>query len=272
MTHVVVALPAEARPVISHFRLERTDESSPYRRYSGDELELVVSGIGKAASAAAAAYLFAVTGGERDEPWINLGIGGSGERAIGEPVLAHKVEDVAGGRSWYPPLVFGPPCATALVRTVDSPRLDPAGDAVYEMEAAGFCQTAARFSTAELVQVVKVVSDRGSDDLESLSAARVAELVERGLPALEALHQASRQISRELRERAAPPRTLETLAGRWRFSVTERRRLERLLRRLEVVEPAFDPESLESLRSGAAVLKELEERLESAPLTVRTRP
>ena len=258
---LVVALQAEARPLLSHFGLRGTGGSGPFRLYTADGLELVVSGVGKVAAAAATAYLAASAGG-RQRAWLNLGICGASGHSRGTALLAHKVEDAATGRSWYPPLVFDPPCATVTVRTVDRPQTTLEGETAFEMEASGFYETAARFATAELVHVLKVVSDNGPADLAKLSAGRISEWIEGAVPVVEALVSAVDSIASELASRRAAPATLQAFQDRWRFTVTERRRLERLLRRLEVVDPAGrrEPRTFEGA-SRREVLDGLEERL-----------
>ena len=58
------------------------------------------------------------------------------------------------------------------------------------------------------------------------------------------------------------PVALGGFVGRWRFTVTQRRRLERILRRLEVLEStALEAAELANQSSARGVLQALEERL-----------
>ena len=110
--------------------------------------------------------------------WLNVGIGGHRTLPLGEIVLAQPGDaDAAADQIWCPSLVFEPPCATATVTTVDRPETGYPEDTVYEMEAAGFCAAAARFASAELIQVVKVISDNAAAPPERLTAGRVEELI-----------------------------------------------------------------------------------------------
>ncbi|MFQ5351318.1 MAG: hypothetical protein ACE5EG_12825, partial [Thermoanaerobaculia bacterium] len=176
MIRLVVALPAEARPLIRRFGLEWVDDGE-LTVWRAERISLVVSGVGRKAAVAAVATL-AAGEGPRECAWLNVGIAGHRTLAVGEVVLAHKVVDAGGGRAWYPPLVFEPPCGTATVTTVDRPETGYPKETVYEMEAAGFCSAAARFSSAELIQVVKVISDNAAAPPERLTARRVEELIE----------------------------------------------------------------------------------------------
>src|SRR3989338_8741295 len=142
MVNFVIALACEARPIVERYELKAIPRSEPFRVYEGNGKRLIVSGVGKIRTASATAFLHAFSGALRNQVWINLGIGGHSERAIGEGVLAHKITDHASGQSWYPPILFEPPCATESILTVDRPETEYREPWVYEMEAAGFYDTA----------------------------------------------------------------------------------------------------------------------------------
>ncbi len=204
MLRFVVAFEAEARPLIEHYGLDRDDATSAFKIYRQGDVALVVSGIGKAAAAAATSFLHLAAGGERDAVWLNVGIAGHGTRAVGEAVLAHKIVDRGSGRSWYPPLVFKAPCATDQVTTVDRPEREMAAPGAFDMEASGFVAIACRFASAELVHCLKVVSDGPNTELESLTPRVARRLVEKNIPAVEAVAEAYGRLSDELRRAGAP--------------------------------------------------------------------
>ncbi len=240
MLRFVVALEAEARPLVERFRLARDGGHRAFRVYRREDLALAVSGPGKAAAAAATAYLHLAAGGGRDAVWLNVGIAGHGSRAVGEAVLAHKVHDRAAGRSWYPPIVFAAPCATDQVTTVDVPERDFAAPGAFDMEAAGFWPTACRFASAELVHCLKIVSDGPRTELEKLDAGAVRRLVEARLETAAAVAEAAGALARELRALEADPPELATCLERWHFTVTERRELRRQLRRRQTLAPKLE--------------------------------
>ena len=88
MLRLVVALSAEARPLIEHYRLERDSEARAFKVFRRDDVALVVAGLGKVAAAAATSFLHLAAGGGRNAVWLNVGIAGHGSRAVGEAVLA----------------------------------------------------------------------------------------------------------------------------------------------------------------------------------------
>jgi len=271
LIRLVVALPAEARPIARHWRLEAVG-SGPLPRFEGDGMELVVSGIGATAAAVAVGYL-AGRGEGQDESgrwqgshreavgWLNVGIGGHRDHSLGSVRLASKVIERDSGRSWYPPLVFEGPCPGSVICTVSQVERELADDAIYEMEAAGFYPAATRFATAELVQVLKVVSDNLQRPPERLTASRVSELVEGALPVVESLIEELRLLSNDVAARLAKPEHLDEFLSRWRFTVTQRRQLERLLRRLQALEETATPNSVAGARSSKEVLSRLREAI-----------
>lgn len=116
MLRLVAALPAEARPLVDRFGMEQ-DAAEPFAVYRGEDAWLIVSGHGKAAAAAATAYLHLHAGGEPGRVWLNVGLGGHSQRTLGEGVVAHKISDGASGASWYPQLVVDSPSPTVSVLT-----------------------------------------------------------------------------------------------------------------------------------------------------------
>ncbi len=267
----VVALEAEGRSLIEHYRLQRDGDVGAFKVYRRDDTALIVSGIGKAAAAAATSFLHLAAGGERDAVWLNAGIAGHGTRPVGEALLAHRIVDRASGRSWYPPLVFKPPCATDQVTTVDRPERRLASPGAYDMEASGFVATACRFASAELVHCLKIVSDGPSTRLESLTPRAVRQLMEQNLPAVEAVVEACRPLSCELRRQGAEPPELDACLERWHFTVTERRELRRLLRRRRTLVPE-QPLPLDGLAAsvrGKEINRWLRQWLDELPVDLR---
>jgi adenosylhomocysteine nucleosidase len=181
----VVALPAEARSLVDRFRMEVVSES-PFPLYRSPEAWLAVSGHGKAAAAAATAYLHLASGGAPGRAWLNVGLGGHGQRTLGEGVVAHKISDAASGASWYPQLVIDSPSPTVPVLTVERVEDEYDPPWIYESEAAGFFPIACRFSVAELVHCYKVVSDNPDATLSRrMSSASIEELIARNLENVE---------------------------------------------------------------------------------------
>lgn len=270
MINVVVALPAEARPLIECYRLAWKTTPGGFRIYRSMEMSLVVSGPGKVASAAATALLAGGTPPGKHAAWLNIGIAGHASRAIGQCLLAHRITDQATGHSWYPPQLLDLATTTDRLITVDVPENSYRQEAAYDMEASGFYPVASRFSSAELVQCVKVVSDNREQSTATITAASVTRLVTERLDEIDRLVRRLQALAHDYNAWHAPHAELEQLASQWHFTVSQRHQLTELARRWKVLLP-HQPlwlGSLEKQSQAAAVLQCLQQHLDS--LTPRT--
>ena len=186
MIHLVVALACEARPVIDRYRLRGLGESRQSGIFEGDGLKLVVAGIGKQAAARGVRALDELEGPREPRAWLNFGLAGHREWAVGRAFLARLVEDGSQRTSWQiEPAAIG--LETAVVRSVDRPEQDYGSDVLYEMEAAGFMSAIATLRDPGPVQVLKIVSDNRSRSTRQLTAALAEELIASRLREIEAL-------------------------------------------------------------------------------------
>ena len=249
LVHLVVALDAEAKPLISWFGLKRQQPDRGFPVFRHAHIALVVAGPGKANAAAATAHLHAVCGFPRDALWLNVGIAGHRELAVGTTAVAHAVDDAATRPS-------------ARVITVDNPDLACEAGEVIDMEATGFYATACRFATSELVQVVKIISDNPAHPADRLKPGDLTALVGRQLDALDLfLHRLGR-LANELAEvDPLDERQLEPYLARWRFTASQRRQLEQQLRRwfAHPESPPW-PDGIEAATSATEAIRLLAER------------
>ena len=267
MIHLVVALPDEARPLVSRLGLEPDDLDAPFKLYRNDLWRLAVSGIGKSAAAAASAFLFARSGESRREAWLNVGVAGHASLPLGELVVADQVIEAATDRRWYPQLVFSPACHRATICTVDSVEADYGRDRVFEMEASGFFSTAVRFSTAEFVHVLKVISDNRSNPVGSLSRRQMGALIEAAAGDIEAIGLQIAALTEDPEPSGTSAGILREFEERWHFTVTGRRQLERLLERVAALDPGVSSlESLSDEMTAKAVLESLRELANGLPV------
>ena len=89
----VVALKSEAKPIISHFKLDHQSGNSIFPIYRNDKLghSLIVSGVGQINAAAATTYLASESDAPPWAAWINLGIAGSMDGEIGKLYQGIKI-------------------------------------------------------------------------------------------------------------------------------------------------------------------------------------
>ena len=261
MLCLVVALAAEARPLLAPHRLQGVS-GHPYRICAGEQTHLIVSGIGKVAAAAATAYLRALIG-DTPAAWLNIGIAGHGSQAVGTALLSHKVVDAASGKPFYPTFTAPPLCRTTLLHTVD--RVQPAvGDAAYDMEASGFCEAAQRFATSERIHCLKVVSDNPQSSYQTLDAGKVEALIESQLDTVVQVGEHLRTLSQQLHALHADPPGLAELTARWQFTATQQHQLRGLLARWQTLVPAISAvnDDLLALQSRDEVLVHLQRQLD----------
>ncbi|GMR22846.1 MAG: hypothetical protein BMS9Abin37_1222 [Acidobacteriota bacterium] len=263
MIRFVVALRAEARPLIDRYQLQPGDDGA-FRCFHGSGRSLVISGVGRVAAATATAYLHK----KPLDVWVNVGIAGHRDRAPGKLIRAHRVTDTGTGERFYPTLLGLPHIDTEGVSTVDMPETTFASRDVFDMEASGFYQTALRFSTSELVQCVKIVSDNVDTGTDGLTVGRVSELVEQNLDAIDDVVAHLETLATELEPlRHAPD--VEPFFETWHFTTSERRRLSRVLVRLRVLQSlptAEELRRLKTVKTASALLRELDQRLQAVAL------
>lgn len=262
----MVALPCEAKPLIQYYRLSRVADEPAFPVYRNDSMTLTLTGTGKTAMAAAVAYSHAIFGRSKESVWLNVGVAGHPDLPLGEARLAHKITDRDRNRSWYPPLVDRPPCGTGDLVTCSRPQRAYEASALYDMEAAGFYETASRFSTAERIQCLKIISDNRASPVDAVRANAVSELIENRIELIDDLLAQQSRLGSLLD--APYIERLERFAGRWRFSVQQRLQLQSLLQRWMLLDPDHcpDPEQLAGLKNGREVLSYLREKIDRLPL------
>lgn len=275
--NILVALAAEARPLIDAFSLTRR-AGSPFVYYANDsddggplnQIRLVQSGVGKVNAAAATAWL-AAQNQPSTAPWLNIGIAGHRTLPIGSIVRANKITDAATAKHYYPADVLKIPSVQRRfvgdrVVTVDDVENDYAENAAYDMEASGFVAAASRFTSSELVQSLKVISDGPDHTVAHITERTVSESIAGAVDVIRALVSAMTT----LHERLPRPVDIDASAwlNRWRFSVTQQHRLAQALHSHALRYPErrhrlFEEMSVRFERSASAnrVIEAIESRL-----------
>ena len=261
MIYLHVALPAEARPLLDYYRLRALDSDGPFRLYANGEMRLVVSGIGKMATAAAIAYTQAQFAGEKG-PWLNVGIAGHASARIATPLLVHKAIDQANERVYYPVFAFTPPCASTCIYSVDRPTDSYPQDAACDMEASAFIETAQRFVPAELAHSLKVVSDNPHSPWQAINREQVVAWIGDQLPLVDALREHLSSLAATWDRQCELPALFLQSLERWHFSASQQHRLQRLLAQWQAIAPREDPwNECGNIQRASAALAALEARL-----------
>ncbi len=278
----VVALPAEARPIVDRFAMKQVAREGALRVYgvadgepdiSGpDPINLVVSGVGRAAAARAVDFADGYFKGSAAPAWLNVGVCGHRDREVGSAWLTSSIEDGDSGRRWYPHPIKVEGLARHELRTVDRPESDYPDGSLYDMEASGFCEAALCASSVELVQCVKIVSDNLVEPAESVNAKKVTRLIEGRIEEITAAAAQLIDMAAEAGRSRAKPELLDRILGHWHFTQTERHQVERALRRLAALgDPG--PNGIGNLldraakhERGSKLLADLRDHVESLAL------
>lgn len=270
MINLMVALPAEARPIVEHLRLQAVHCDAPHQLYAGGRYRLLVTGIGQVAMAAACGWLACYA---RDSAWLNVGVAGHRDLDLGSVRVAHRIDDPVLARSWYPPQLVGA-LAGETVTTVTTVQTDYPKLTLYDMEASAFVAVCSRFSSSELVQSIKVVSDNSQHSVEKINPQMVSELIATNVAAITDYAHALAELADEYfgsAEVDGLEGLCEQIQQRWRFSVTRENQLRSLLRRwflLSAEDSAFDWDTYSGCRDAAAFLSVLQAQVDALPVTV----
>ena len=160
---------------------------------------------------------------------LNIGIAGHQHHGIGSLFLADKITDNDTGRRYYPPLTFTPPCPTASLISFAKPQQSYPVNALCDMEASAFYETATRFSTGELIHCLKVVSDNAAFPAKNIDPKQVSALIGEQLPSISSIFDELAKLATCIK----PQETSEfnQLVNQYHFSVNEQIQLKKLLSR-----------------------------------------
>ncbi|MCH2189772.1 MAG: hypothetical protein MK188_02455 [Gammaproteobacteria bacterium] len=207
----VCALLSEAKPLIEHFKLKRVHDK-PFLLYSNNlvsneesapvqTVNVLISGIGSLNMSASLGWLGALqainlktlpddmtladrssTEYQYQQPecsiWLNVGIAGHASLNVGEAFLVSSSRDIESARSYYPPQVARRTVALSPCLTLNAPSGEYPDEGGIDMEASAFFSIASRFTDAECVQSIKIVSDNPQHGLEGLDSSRVTSLIQ----------------------------------------------------------------------------------------------
>ncbi len=272
MINLVAAFIHEARPLIEHHRLFPLKGKHPYPLYENDQFMLVLSGMGKLASAAATAYLQGLTLNRGAVAWLNFGLAGHQSFEVGQGFIAHRILDQGSEQCYYPPRIFPFPCPTSDLITVEKPERRYEMPSGYDMEASGFFKTALRTSTLELIHSYKVVSDNPQHPIEVDTKASVIRLMSSRIEEMNAVLSILLKAVSDYRKTYASSDNLDRILEKWHFTATQQAQLTALLKRWQALHRKGPLSSLhlEDYSQARAFLADLLRRLDAHQLVIET--
>lgn len=256
-----VALPCEAKPLVKHFNLKKDTSIQAFAIYHNSNITLTVSGLGKSAMAAAVAYSQALYGKIPNAVFLNIGIAGHKAHSLEQVFCIEKIIDSDTGRNFYPQLIVNLPCPTQTLCTVSIAKNSYPDNYLYDMEASAFYQIAVRFSSSELVQCLKVVSDNETSKIENIDTHLVSQIIFNSIEAIE-------KLLSELVKLASATKHLETdlylqFISKWHFSSSNQIRLKNLLSKWQVItDNATLPKTMMNCDNSKEFLLKLENEIE----------
>ena len=263
MIHLLCALPCEARPLLDCHDLRHVPQADIFKCYASRDggISLTISNPDKINAAAAVCYTYTFFNSLPGDAWLNIGTAGHHSLALGVPALAHSIEDAGSGLRWYPQFVAEPPCRTLHLKTLDRPSTEYE-ESMVDMEAAGFYATASRFGTAELIYVLKIISDNAAHPAGKPDAEVISGFIQEQLPCINNIIESLRALSAELATIQQPPPAYSDCVARWHFTEYERNVLLRLLQRWQLLCPDRHPLADSSrIKKGKELNQYLEKEL-----------
>lgn len=265
MIHIICALKCEAKPLRHHFQLKHVKKAKLFNTYLNEALglSLTISGIGKQASTAATMHARMLLDAKSSDAWINIGVAGHKTLAIGQLVLANRIEDAGNGQTWYPQIIFKSKLPSTGLLTLDKP-LNSYDEIMYDMEGSGFFATASRFATAELIHCLKIVSDNQANPAQQLAEKIVSELIAEKTAEINDLFEQLWSLSSRLESVTSVPQHYEQCLLRWHFTQYQKGVLQRLLRRWQTLrqDSSLFETTLTNIRRANDVLTYLEDELD----------
>lgn len=258
MLCLVCALTCEGAPLINHFKLKKISQS-PFPLFEGVGICLIVSGIGERAALAATCYL----GGKYEHTplaFLNIGIAAHPAFAVGTCALIGKVKGESS--PFYPVKTFPSSLPLGELVTVDVPDLTYQGSDFIDMEGAGFVLGASRFTSFELIHLIKIVSDNAQNPAEKIDPPFAGSLIEKNLKGILEVISHLKALTEQEEELHAPPIGFSEICDKVRLSFSQKNHLFSLLQAREQLPlPKFNPSWYAKL-PPKLLIAELEEEID----------
>ncbi len=234
MLIIHTALHGEARAFIRHFALKRQHDINAFACFQKDDTFLIESGIGKINTASAIGWVCGTL--NISSPVIlNIGMAGHALYSIGECYLANRIEDHATGHRYYPPQLADTSFNGHCLLTLDRPTKSYPGKCMVDMEASAFIQAATRFTTIELCQSIKAISDNRAKPARLMKDREVESLLAPHAKAIMCLADELRQYRAELMDNSCV--VFSQVTQQWHFTKYQQKQLTGLLQRHHALQP-----------------------------------
>jgi len=253
MINLVCALHCEAKPLIDYYKMSAVSGSA-FPMFRNTELNLIVSGVGKVNAAAAAAYVFVKTQEQKNNAWLNYGIAGHKTATLGDWFNVNKITEKTTNLNWYPTRYQSMGNISSRLQTVDSPQSSYEESQLYDMEASAFMSTVLKFSSSELIQVMKVVSDNEKEHVDNIDKAWVKKLLLNNIDPLVQVIDFMKLKSQAFEKRYGVDDCYVECMNQWHFTQYQRKELERLIQRWRLLKDVSPVDEIYILGNAKQVL------------------
>lgn len=185
MIYVAAALTAEAKPLITYFKLKRDNEIKKYQVFKNEEIILIITGSGMMQGAIGTTYVLSSLNIKEEDIFVNLGICGAVKEIfqVGDIVLCNKITNNGNGKSFYPDMLFRHKfkegALESFFHVLDKSMESEIKGELVDMEGAGIYEAASLFFSQHQINIIKIVSDYL--DTTGITAEKVTHIVESGI-------------------------------------------------------------------------------------------
>ena len=210
------------------------------------------------------AYLFVKTGEQKNNVWLNYGIAGHKKFTLSEWVNVNKITEASTKLNWYPSRVKKNQCLTASVETVDMPVSEYEPDSLYDMEASAFMATALKFSSIELIQVMKIVSDNEENHLDDINKKQVQKLFNNNLDPLIKIIDLLQEQKNIFDDIYKEDKLYQDCLEKWHFTEYQKNEVERLIQRWNLLGKADQTVQIEKCKDAKQLILWFKDQLDKA--------
>ncbi len=178
MINLIVALPAEAKPLNQHFGLKRVQPDGDFPIYRNGNIQLLLSGSGAERAANTCRSMI----NSSDDYWINIGIAGHPTAAVGELFQVNRLVDHTTGKLWNLTCLHQP---QSHLITVNEAIADYPENALYDMEAAGITSLLEEHDQLSRTIIMKIVSDNLQNPTTQVTGRLVKSLINHQLATID---------------------------------------------------------------------------------------
>ncbi len=253
MINIVCALHCEAKPLIDYYNMSAV-ANTVFPMFNNNELSLIVSGVGKTAVASATTYLFVKTQENKNNAWLNYGIAGHKSAKLGRWFNVNKITEKTTNLNWYPARYQSIEIPSLGLKTVDIPQSNYDGNQLYDMEASAFMSTVLKFSSIELIQLMKVVSDNEEQHLDNIDKALVKKLLLDNTDPLIKIIDLLKEKSLIFEKHYGIDECYEACMNQWHFTQYQQKELRRLIQRWKLLKSALPENEMYLLENAKQVL------------------